>query len=230
MLSILYEDDDLVAVSKPAGMLVHRSNIDPTATDFALQTLRDQIGQKIYLAHRLDRKTSGVLLFGKSPEMVRLLQQQWQSISFQKEYLALVRGYFPSYLDLSYRLANEKGTLQSARTIFRCLEQTEVGWSSERYATSRYSIVQAFIKTGRMHQIRKHCNHLRHPIIGDRPHGCNKQNALFLEKLKLEKMLLHAHRLVLKHPISKEHIEIKASLPTHFKAVLNELQFKTSFK
>jgi tRNA pseudouridine65 synthase len=227
LLTILYEDDYIVAISKPAGMLVHRTKIAKDAKDFALQILRDQIGQKVYPVHRLDRKTSGVLLFTKSSSMVSVLQEQWQTGDLQKQYIAIVRGHFPNYKDLNHPLLREDGKLQDARTIFHCLEQIEIDWPNHRYQTSRYSLIQAFLKTGRMHQIRKHCNHLRHPIIGDRPHGCNKQNALFLEKMNLDKMLLHAYQMIFQHPISKQYIELIAPLPEHFTIVMEALHFKS---
>jgi tRNA pseudouridine65 synthase len=230
LLTILYEDDWIVAISKPAGMLVHRTKIARDAQEFALQKLRDQIGQKVYPVHRLDRKTSGVLLFAKSSSMVSALQEQWQSGELQKQYIAIVRGHFPNFKDLDHPLLREDGKLQDARTLFHCLEQIEIDWPNHRYQTSRYSLIQAFIKTGRMHQIRKHCNHLRHPIIGDRPHGCNKQNALFLEKMNLKKMLLHAHRIVFKHPVTSEYIEMVATMPEHFIDVMESLNFQTKLR
>ncbi|MCC5923368.1 MAG: pseudouridylate synthase [Crocinitomicaceae bacterium] len=230
MLTILYEDDWIVAISKPAGMLVHRTKIARDAEEFALQKLRDQIGQKVYPVHRLDRKTSGVLLFAKSSSMVSALQEQWQSGELQKQYIAIVRGHFPNFKDLDHPLIREDGKLQDARTLFHCLEQIEIDWPNHRYQTSRYSLIQAFLKTGRMHQIRKHCNHLRHPVIGDRPHGCNKQNALFLEKMNLNKMLLHAHRIVFKHPVTSEYIEMVATMPEHFIDVMESLNFQTIFR
>lgn len=230
LLTILYEDDWIVAISKPAGMLVHRTKIARDAEEFALQKLRDQIGQKVYPVHRLDRKTSGVLLFAKSSSMVSALQEQWQSGELQKQYIAIVRGHFPNFKDLDHPLIREDGKLQDARTLFHCLEQIEIDWPNHRYQTSRYSLIQAFLKTGRMHQIRKHCNHLRHPVIGDRPHGCNKQNALFLEKMNLNKMLLHAHRIVFKHPVTSEYIEMVATMPEHFIDVMESLNFQTIFR
>lgn len=230
LLTILYEDDWIVAISKPAGMLVHRTKIARDAEEFALQKLRDQIGQKVYPVHRLDRKTSGVLLFAKSSSMVSALQEQWQSGELQKQYIAIVRGHFPNFKDLDHPLIREDGKLQDARTLFHCLEQIEIDWPNHRYQTSRYSLIQAFLKTGRMHQIRKHCNHLRHPVIGDRPHGCNKQNALFLEKMNLKKMLLHAHRIVFKHPVTSEYIEMVATMPEHFIDVMESLNFQTIFR
>src|SRR5690606_6188411 len=89
-----------------------------------------------------------------------------------------------------------------------------------KHKTSRYSLVEATPETGRMHQLRKHFAHIFHPIIGDRPHGCNKQNKFWLKKYQMNTMLLHACELSFKHPYSEEQISIKASISEEFKRVL----------
>lgn len=215
-LEILYQDACMVVINKPNGLLVHRSSIANDAEEFAVQLLRDQIGQFVYPVHRLDRKTSGVLLFALNKETTRLLQEEMQKKQTTKEYHAIVRGYFPEQIKVEHALTNDKGKVQEATTRFERLETTEIAVPLGKHSTSRYSLIKAFPETGRMHQIRKHCNHLRHPIIGDRPHGCNKQNRLFKERWKMTKMLLHAKKIVLSHPFSKETLNIEASFPTEF--------------
>lgn len=215
-LEILYQDAYMVVINKPNGLLVHRSSIANDAEEFALQLLRDQIGQFVYPVHRLDRKTSGVLLFGLDKETTRLLQLEIENKQTLKEYHAIVRGYFPKEIKVDYALTNDRGKVQEAITQFKRLETTEIEVPLGKYSTSRYSLIAAFPQTGRMHQIRKHCNHLRHPIVGDRPHGCNKQNRLFKERWEMTTMLLHAKRIVLFHPFSKERISIEANFPNEF--------------
>ena len=222
-MTFLYKDEYFVAINKPNGLLVHRSYIASDASEFALQLVRDAIGQYVYPVHRLDRKTSGVLIFGLSSEMARKLQESMELGHAQKRYLAIVRGFFPDEINLNYALANEAGKMQEAETLFRCLEKTELDIPFGKHSTSRYSLIEAFPRTGRMHQIRRHLDHLRHPIIGDRPWGCNKQNKLFLEKWNLNNMMLHAISMTIQHPVHDEILEIKADLPSEFERMLSLL-------
>lgn len=224
-LQILYEDPYLVAINKPHGLLVHRTKMAKDAKEFALQLLRDQLQQKVYPIHRLDRKTAGVLLFGLDADTVRKVQQLFAERQVKKKYLAIVRGFFPDEITVDYALTNDSGKTQDAITKFSTIAQTELDMPFGKHTTSRYSLIEAFPQTGRMHQIRKHLNHLRHPIIGDRPHGCNKQNKLFLEHWGLRSMLLHAQQLELRHPITDEVITINAELSTVFQKMLHNLQF-----
>lgn len=224
-LEILYQDDQLVAINKPHGLLVHRTSIAEEQNEFALQILRDQIEQRVYPIHRLDRKTSGVLLFGLNPEIVKSIQQQIENQSVTKKYLAIVRGWFPDKIEVDYALTNDRGKTQEAITHFQLLEKTELNIPFGKHQTSRYSLIEAFPKTGRQHQIRKHLNHLRHPIIGDRPHGCNKQNRLFKEKWEMNTMLLHAQEFTFLHPVSNQKIKIVADLSFEFCRMLDTLQF-----
>lgn len=219
-LEIIYEDDHLIAINKPHGLLVHRSSIATNTDVYALQLLRDQVGYHVHPVHRLDRKTAGVLLFSKTAEFVSQIQARLQEDTSMKKYIAFVRGYFPEEITVDYHLTNDKGKTQEAVTHFKCLNHFELDIPLGKHTTSRYSMIEAYPKTGRMHQIRKHLNHLRHPIIGDRPHGCNKQNKLFLEKWKLNSMLLHAKEMSFIHPIHDEKVSITANQSDEFKRIL----------
>lgn len=225
---LIYQDEYFVAINKPNGLLVHRSPIAADASEFALQIVRDMLGQYVYPVHRLDRKTSGVLLFALSSEIAKKLQQTMESGAAQKRYLAIVRGYFSGEIDLDYPLTNDDGKTQEAQTFFRSIEQTELPIPFGKHQSSRYSFVEAFPRTGRMHQIRKHLDHLRHPIIGDRPWGCNKQNKLFLERWGLNNMLLHAFSLALPHPVSETPLLLTAKLPAEFERMLTILNFSSN--
>ncbi len=224
-MEFIYRDEYFVAINKPNGLLVHRSHIAADASEFALQIVRDILGRYVYPVHRLDRKTSGVLLFALSSEMAKALQKLMESGAVQKRYLAIVRGYFTDEINLNHPLINEAGKIQEAETLFRGLKTTEIELSLGKFPTSRYSLIEAFPRTGRMHQIRRHLDHLRHPIIGDRPWGCNKQNKLFLEKWNMNTMMLHAESLVLPHPVSGEIMTLRADFPGEFERMLKELKF-----
>lgn len=188
-----------------------------------MQIVRDLVSKKVYPAHRLDRKTSGVLVFALNPEINKCLQEQFQSDKTTKEYKAIVRGYFPEEVTVDYPVINARNKLKDAVTIFKTVSRVELPIPLGKHDTSRYSYISAQPKTGRMHQIRRHCNHLRHPIIGDRPHGCSKQNRLFKERWSLTDMMLHAHSLSILHPISDEPLILRADFPNEFIRIKNEL-------
>jgi tRNA pseudouridine65 synthase len=220
MLDILYRDEYLIAINKPHGLLVHRSPIAADVEEFALQLLRDQIGLKVNPVHRIDRKTGGVLLFALNKETEIAMQKQFADNKVHKKYLAIVRGYTPDKEDIDYPLKKENGTLQEAFTTYTTLKSAELDVAFGAHTTSRYSLIEATPTTGRMHQIRKHLSHVFHPIIGDRTHGCNKQNKLFLEKWKMTTMLLHAAEVSFIHPVTGMDIKIIAPLHPEFKRVL----------
>ncbi len=215
-LEIVFRDNYLIAINKPHGLLVHRSPIASDVKEFALQLLKNQISRWVNPVHRLDRKTSGVLLFALDKETEKAMQQQFAENKVQKKYLAIVRGFTPDQQDIDYPLRKENGTLQEAFTNYTTLQRAELDIALGAHPTSRYSLVEAKPTTGRMHQLRKHFSHIFHPIIGDRTHGCNKQNRLFKEKWQMDTMLLHASELTFTHPFSGIQIQIKAPLQDEF--------------
>jgi tRNA pseudouridine65 synthase len=221
MLDILFRDEHLIAINKPHGLLVHRSPIAADVEEFALQLLRDQIGQKVNPFHRLDRKTSGVLLFAFDKKTEIKMQKQFAENKVKKTYLAIVRGHTDESGNIDYPLRKENGTLQDAFTTYQTLNRTELDVPFGKHLTSRYSLIEATPATGRMHQLRKHFAHIFHPIIGDRTHGCNKQNRLFKEKWEMDTMLLHAQSLIFNHPEKEEIIIIRAPLQQEFIRVMN---------
>lgn len=227
-LPILYQASGLVAINKPHGLLVHRSFMAADASEFAVQLLRDQLGQRVYPVHRLDRKTGGVLLFALMEQLNAALQRQFAEGLMNKTYLAIVRGYTPDELDIDYPLRRDEGNgkagaLQEAFTALKTVQRAEVLIPFGKHPTSRYSLVELTPTTGRMHQLRKHMAHVFHPIIGDRPHGCNKQNKLFLEQFGMNTMLLHARRLQFVHPDTGESITVEAPFQTEFSRMLGTL-------
>jgi len=219
-LEILFQDKHLIAINKPHGLLVHRSSIARDANEFALQMLKTQIGQWVNPVHRIDRKTAGVLLFALDKETEKAMQQAFAENRVQKKYLAIVRGHTPDAQEIDYPLRKENGVLQEAFTAFTTLQRAELDVPLGAHPTSRYSLVEAKPTTGRMHQLRKHFSHIFHPIIGDRTHGCNKQNRLFKEKWKMDNMLFHAAELSFLHPVSGIWITIKAPLQPGFLEVM----------
>lgn len=216
MLDILFRDEHLIAINKPHDLLVHRSPIAADVEEFALQILRDQVGQWVNPVHRIDRKTGGVLLFAFNKEIESALQKQFAENKVGKKYLAIVRGYTDDSGDIDYPLRKENGAIQEAFTSYRTLKKAELEVALGNHPTSRYSLVEATPATGRMHQLRKHFSHIFHPIIGDRTHGCNKQNRMFKEKWEMTTMLLHASALAFIHPVTGDQITIEAPLQQEF--------------
>jgi tRNA pseudouridine65 synthase len=233
-LEILYQDQYLVAVNKPSGLLVHRSWLDTHATEFALQKLRNQIDQYVYPVHRLDRPTSGVLLFALDKESAKNISEQFVTHTTNKRYLAVVRGHLgDGELDYSLKvkldkiadkLTKQDKPPQEAFTQYRCLQQTQLPIAVRPYDSTRYSLMELIPKTGRKHQLRRHMAHLRHPIIGDTSHGDGKHNAMFRDNFDCQRLLLHAAYLSINHPKTGELIEINAPLDDFFSALLIRLK------
>ena len=235
-LEILYQDEHVVAVNKPAGMLVHRSWLDRHETQFVMQTLRDQIGQLVYPIHRLDRPTSGVLLFALSSEMANLLCHQFEQKQMEKEYLAVVRGYVTGQGEIDYPLkvqldkiadkfAQQDKEPQSAVTFYDGLKTVEMPYGVGRYATSRYSLVRLIPKTGRKHQLRRHMKHIFHPILGDTQYGDLHQNRALTEHTGCSRLMLHAEKLTFVHPLTQQPITLQAGLDEQWKNVMQIFQW-----
>ena len=223
MLDILYQDDALIAVNKPAGLAVHRSKMVGNAEEFLIDLLRQQIGSSVYLAHRLDRATSGVLLAVRSTELAAALGEQFMAREVSKRYLAVVRGWpEPAGGLIDYPLpgSRESGPRREARTHYRRLATTEVPIPLGRYPQQRYALVLAEPETGRFRQIRKHLAHLHHPIIGDCQHGRSDHNRLFKQHFGCHRMLLHAQRLEITHPLSGQPLAIEAPMDDAYAGLL----------
>jgi len=231
MLDILYQDEDLIAINKPHDLLVHQSPIARNAEVFAIQLLRDQVGRKVYPAHRLDRKTSGILLFTFEKECDQKLQLQFLNQEVRKVYHALVRGFTDTEGSIDYALKREEdGKVQEAVTHYKTIRHFEIPVVQGNFPTSRYSLVEIHPETGRFHQIRKHFAHILHPIIGDRPHGCNKQNKLWKEQFQMTNMLLHAGEISFKHPKNELPITITAAKSEIFDSVIHLLDKSSLLK
>lgn len=216
LLSVLYSDEWLIAVNKPNGIAVHASPMYKDDTVFVLQTLRDQIGQRVFPTHRLDKKTSGVLLFALSEEMNSEMQKLFSVNAVTKTYHALVRGHVKENGIIDYPLKNNEGKLQDAITEYEILEHFEIVLQNARHSTSRYTLLALRPHTGRFHQLRKHLAHIYHPIIGDRPHGCNKHNKLWKETFGHFRMMLHATSIRFTHPVLQKEISIHAPYSPSF--------------
>jgi len=204
-LDVLYRDDALVIVNKPSGLAAHRGLANERG-DYVLTRVRDALAQQVYLAHRLDRGTSGAIALVLDPRWVEPLQRAFQENRVDKRYLALARGVLPPETLVDYAVPRSLETPDD-----RVEAQTEL--FARGVFENRYTLVEAHPITGRYHQIRRHLKHLQHPIIGDTTYGDNKQNKLFRERFGIMRLALHASRLVLPHPVTGARLEIHAPLP-----------------
>lgn len=230
-LPILYRDEQIVVIDKPPGLLVHRSEIDRHETRFAIQILRNQIGQRVWPAHRLDRGTSGILLFGLSSAIASQLGRQFEAGTVDKRYWAVVRGHPPGSGSIDHALSRQRDPYefrgaqssteaQPALTHFRKLAEIELPVAVDRYPSSRYALLELAPVTGRRHQIRRHLKHLAHPIIGDATHGKGRHNRYFAEHLDCHRLLLACVGLSFNHPADGRRLEMKAPVSGEFAATL----------
>ncbi|MDF4004851.1 pseudouridine synthase [Luteibacter sp. PPL552] len=223
MLEILFQDDDLVAVNKPANLAVHRSAFVGPDDAFLVDLLREQVDGRLHLAHRLDRATSGVLLVARSQAMAAQLGEQFMGRSVRKRYLAVCRGWpEPAEGCIDYALpgSRDTGPRREAQTDYRRLATVEVGIPLGRYATQRYALAAAEPRTGRFRQIRKHFAHIHHPLVGDSQHGRGDHNRLFKVHFASHRLLLHAARLVFAHPRDGRPMRIDAGLDATWQRLL----------
>lgn len=228
-LTLIYQDDHLLAVHKPAGLLVHRSPIDRHETEFALQHARElNRGGHVYPVHRLDRPTSGLLLFARDPDTASALGQALMAGEIRKTYLAVVRGWTPEAGVIDHPLREQatdrrdtsEQPVREALTRYRRLAITEIPVAIERYPVSRYSLVELMPETGRKHQLRRHMQHISHPIVGDTNYGRTRHNHYFSQRFGQGRLMLAATGLALAHPATGAALALTAVPEASFQAVL----------
>ena len=203
-LPLLYCDTDLVAVHKPTGLLVHPSGLDAHEDRTALKLLRDQLGERLWPLHRLDKATSGVLLFARTADGARRWGRAFEHGKVRKRYLALVRGWPADAGEIDQPLARDPelpSTGQerlAAVTRYRRLACFDWPFSADgRHPTSRYALVEVEPLTGRRHQIRRHFKHIAHPLVGDTTHGKGAHNRAVGSWLGVSRLWLHAVEVTL---------------------------------
>jgi len=237
-LPILYQDQHLVAIHKPAGLLVHRSAIDRRERRFALQMLREQLGQRVYAVHRLDKGSSGVLLFALSSAIGRSLSSCFEQRQVGKNYLAVVRGHPPLAGEIDHPLRRHIDTSEGARaadapaqdafTRYRTLATIELPYRVDRYPSSRYALVELEPLSGRRHQLRRHLKHIAHPIIREATHGKGRHNRLFQTLFACHRLLLACTELRLVHPVSGAPLTLRAPLANDFYRLLARLEWTSA--
>ncbi|MEK6861962.1 MAG: RluA family pseudouridine synthase [Nanoarchaeota archaeon] len=217
---ILYEDTDLLIVDKPAFLASH------SGTGVMENNLMDQV--KFYLKNkncqpslinRLDRLTSGIIIIGKNPKIVRILNKMIRENQIEKHYIALIKG----------NIEDNEGIIKTKlKRIHEGFQHKAVISDEGKLSETNYKVIKRFkdftlleliIKTGRMHQIRVQFQSINHPIIGDKVYGDENVN----KKFKLKHQFLHAFKIIFKHPISNKQLEITSELPKDLNNALNKL-------
>jgi len=224
MIHIHYQDDHILVAWKPAGLLVHPSQLAPDSITL-MSLLRDQLGEYVFPVHRLDRQTSGFVLFGRSAQAASELNQQFREHLIDKGYLALVRGHLKEkiyHVDYPVR-AKRETQIHSAKSSFYELARCSKSWAIGRYAEARYTLVLAVPETGRRHQLRKHLVHLRHPIIGDRVYGDRHHNAFFRKETPWKRMMLSAVYLRFDSPDREQAVVLLHNRDDDFSNMLQSL-------
>jgi tRNA pseudouridine65 synthase len=212
-IDLLFVDSTVVVVNKPSGLLVHRgwANDD----DVAMFRVRDALGNHVYPVHRLDRGTSGALVFARTPEAASILSCSFESRHVNKRYLALVRGVPSESGTIDYPIPRSAdGARVPAITHFSVVARSTV---------DRCSLVLAIPETGRSHQIRRHLRHLGHPLVGDVNYGSGEINRRYRALYDLRRLALHAHDIAFDHPVSGARVSIEAPMPDDMGLALERL-------
>ena len=233
-LEVLHQDDTVVVVNKPSGLLVHRSPVDRHETRFAVQLLRDQLGRRVYPVHRLDKGTSGALAFALDRDTATALAAQFAGRQVRKTYQAIVRGWPPASGTIDHPLDAVQDAYAPAadsapkpcRTRYRTLATLELPLRVDRYPTARYALVELEPETGRRHQLRRHLAHLSHPIIGDSTYGKGRHNRLFAERFGVRRLLLACVRLEFAHPAGSATVRVDADPGSEFEQLRRTLDWQ----
>ena len=212
MITILYQDKDIIVADKPSGLLVHPYWKETNEKECLMKKLRDQVGSYVHPAHRLDRPVSGPVIFSTQSEMIKEIQFNWHLANTKKQYIALVKSKIELAGEFNFPLKSEKGMTQKARTLYQPL-----------FVFENTTLVKVEIKTGRKHQIRRHFSRRCQNVIGDTKRGNSELNKFFREEHGLERIFLHCHRLAIEHPVTEQMIDVRSPLPENLMNVLLNL-------
>ncbi len=225
-ISIIYEDNDIVVVDKPEGLPVHKNDFMQHDADYLTKNLGKQLGKGIFNVHRLDAKTSGVMVLALSSEVANLLTKQFENKEVDKEYTTIVLGDLPEAGTIDRKVTVKKKT--------RFKKPAETNYTREKVVTSNISykerenvnlnLVKVFPKTGRWHQIRQHFAGIRNDIVGDSHHGDFTFNKIITERFGIRRLFLHASVIAFKHPVTGNNLRFESELPAIFTELLNVVQ------
>ena len=215
-ISILFENENLIAANKPAWWLTHPSQEARNIQENLMGFVRDQLGHFVYPINRLDLQTSGIVLFGKNKEAVTKVQANWHGEKTCKRYIALVHGEVAEQGEFKFALNDENKRPKEALTYYKALKYFK-----------DCTLVEVEIKTGRRHQIRRHFSRRMHALIGDRKYGKKIWNDPFRDHYGLTRLFLHATYLQLEDPYSMEIITIESPISQDLQKVLDQMQLNS---
>ncbi len=227
-LEIVYQDEYIVCVSKPNNVVVHHARHSRNVVDekSLLQLLEEQLGEKLYPVHRLDRKTSGIILLTRETKFVSEFQKLFTDNAITKTYYGLVRGHAPEKLVIDSPVKGRDANVhKDAETLLETIHKITLDIPVKPYDTSRYSLVKLTPKTGRLHQLRIHTNKISHPLIGDPKYGDKNHNIMYQENFNCENLFLHAKNLEFVHPFSKEKLSLSVSFPKDWELLFEKFHW-----
>ncbi|MFY9243122.1 MAG: pseudouridine synthase [Polaribacter sp.] len=228
-LEIIFEDEYLLCVNKPNNILVHHAfhSRNVADEDSLLQIIENEKGLKVYPIHRLDRKTSGIILLAKQTSYVSKFQELFTNNQIQKTYFGVVRGFSPDSKTIDSPVKGRDANVhKEALTELKTLEKVTLNIPVKPYDSSRYSLVELSPKTGRMHQLRVHANKISHPLIGDAKYGDKNHDMMFEQNFGWKNLFLHAGKLEFTHPFTSEKMILKASFPNDWISLFEEFDWR----
>jgi len=227
-LEIIFEDEKIICVNKPNNVLVHHAFLSRNVADedSLLQLIENEFQIKVYPIHRLDRKTSGLILLAKEKEFVSKFQELFIEKEIQKTYFGIVRGHSPETKTIDSPVKGRDANVhKEALTYLKTLANVTLDIPVKPYDSSRYSLVELSPKTGRMHQLRVHSNKISHPLIGDTKYGDKNHDVMFDENFGWKNLFLHAGKLEFTHPFTAEELTLKGSFPKDWIALFEEFSW-----
>lgn len=228
-IEIIYQDEYCIVVTKPNNVLVHHAHHSRNKSDedSLLQLLEQQLQGKYYPIHRLDRKTSGIILLATKTEYVSKFQELFTNHEIQKTYYGLVRGFAPEtkIIDSPVK-GRDADVYKEAETHLKLLNKITLDIPVKPYDSSRYSLVELYPKTGRLHQLRIHMNKISHPLINDAKYGDKNHDIMYEESFGWTNLFLHAGSLAFVHPFTKETLNLKATFPNEWIQLFERFDWK----
>lgn len=231
-LEVIFEDEYFICVSKPNNILVHHAyhSRNVADEDSLLQLIKNETDLKVYPIHRLDRKTSGIILLAKQKEFVSKFQELFTNNKIQKTYFGVVRGFSPDAKTIDSPVKGRDANVhKEALTYLKTLNNITLNIPVKPYNSSRYSLIELLPKTGRMHQLRVHTNKISHPLIGDPKYGDKNHNIMFEDNFGFKNLFLHAGKLEFSHPFTSEKMILKATFPKDWITLFKEFSWQNPF-
>jgi tRNA pseudouridine65 synthase len=232
-LEIIFKDSYCLLVTKPNNVLVHHAHHSRNKIDekSLVQLIEDQLGSRYFPIHRLDRKTSGIILLASKKEYVSAFQALFTNKQIKKIYYGVVRGYSQENRIIDSPVKGRDALVyKEAETHLKRLDKIELNIPVKPYDSSRYSLVELTPTTGRMHQLRIHMNKLSTPLINDAKYGDKNHDTMYREQFGWTNLFLHAGSLAFTHPFSNQELFLKSSFSNDWIQLFEKFYWKNPFK